>query len=364
MSKLAEPPALSLLHYRPWHGAGTTGAHRGSQTLLFLAIQTLLFVSLFLPALWPSARFLATLAFVLLWGLVIHTRAWPIARASLAMIFRRKLFWAIYTLAILVFLLFFFGQYLMAWATDQLGESDVRVGAGVRANPRFLVDLFRKTLKLDGSEPEMYRNFFWFEGYCIMVVLALAGSILIGNDLRYGSLPFYLSRPISSWDYLLGKGLAVAVFVNLMTTIPALVLFAEYCVLESWEHVFAGVHLLAGILAYGLILTVTMTCILLAAATWLQKTVPLIMAWTTIFFFCRVLANSLVDRMGFDARWRLLDLWNSTYLLGNLVLGVAADKVQPAPQPVWYEAALVLGGVSLLCLSYLILRIRGVEIVK
>ena len=61
---------------------------------------------------------------------------------------------------------------------------------------------------------------------------------------------------------------------------------------------------------------------------------------------------------------RLIDLWNSTYLLGNLVLGMAADKIRPAPQPAWYEAAGVLGGVCVLCVSYLILRIRGVEIVK
>jgi ABC-2 type transport system permease protein len=53
---------------------------------------------------------------------------WPIARISLWMIFRRKLFWVLYGLGLFIFLLFFFGQYLLAWASTQMGEEDVRVG--------------------------------------------------------------------------------------------------------------------------------------------------------------------------------------------------------------------------------------------
>ena len=122
--------------------------------------------------------------------------------------------------------------------------------------------------------------------------------------------------------------------------------------------------MLVGILGYGLVLTVSLTLVLLASATWLRRTVPLIMTWTTLFFFCRFLAAALVDGLHFDARWRLIDLWNVTYLLGNKCLHVAASNISPAPQPAWQEAALVLLGVCLLCLTYLILRIQAVEIVK
>src|SRR5262245_11071093 len=334
MSDMADPARpLSLLHYRPWQApaGGTLAAHRERPFVLFLAAQALFVAVMYSTALWPSVRLLAVLAFLAAWGLVVRTRAWPIARASLGMLFRRKLFWAIYALAMMVFLLFFFGQYLMFWALDQLGEQEVRVGGLGRANPKFLVEVFSKTLNLNGSA-ETFRNFFWFEGYFVMVLLALAGSVLVGNDLRFGSLPFYLSKPISRWDYLLGKGLAVAVFVNLLTTVPALVLFAEYCALDSWDHCLTSAHLLAGILAYGLILSFCMTCVLLATATWLQRTVPVIMAWTTVFFFCRVISRALVEGMQFDARWRLIDLWNGTYLLGNVVLGIPVADVRPTPQ--------------------------------
>ena len=288
---------------------------------------------------------------------------WPIARVALMSIFRKWMFWIIYVLGLLIFLLFFFGQYLLSWAETQAGESEVQLGGWGRMNPRHLITLFRGLLKLDGG-PETYRSFFAYQGYIVMIILALAGAILIGNDLRFGSLPYYLSKPLSRWHYLLGKGLAVAVFINLMTTLPAVILFAQWGVLESWDYLYERFDLLLGILAYGLVLTVTLTLLLLATATWLRRTVPLIMAWTTLFFFCRLLSSALVDGLRFSPRWRLIDLWNSTSLIGTTCLGLNPATIRPGNQPPWYEAALALGGVSLLCLTYLIHRIRGVEIVR
>jgi ABC-type transport system involved in multi-copper enzyme maturation permease subunit len=335
-----------LLHYRPWQGrlrlAAAALGPLEPGTLPALPHRVGVLLRAFLNA-WPTA--------------------WPIARTSLGTIFRRWFFWVIYALALLLFLFFFFGQYLLAWAQTQLGQGDVRVGGFGRTNPRWFVQWLRVGLKLDGSG-EMYRNFFWYEGYMVMVVLALAGAVLIGNDLRFDSLSFYLSKPLSRWHYLLGKGLAVAVFINLLTTLPALGLAAEYALLEPWEEFLGKADLVLGILGYGAVLTVSLTLILLAAATALKRTVPLIMTWTTLFLFCRLLAAALVDRLHFDARWRLIDLWNCTYVVGHVCLGLDPANLRPAPQPEWYEAALVLGGVSLSCLSYLVLRVRAVEIIR
>jgi ABC-type transport system involved in multi-copper enzyme maturation permease subunit len=308
--------SAGLLHYRPWQGH-------------------------FRPPLWS---------------------VWPIARVALGMIFRRKLFWVLYALGLMIFLLFFFGQYLLAWAETQMGEGSVPV-LGLRENPSRLVHLLKNILLLNGSG-ETYRNFISYQGYIVMVVLALAGAVLIGNDMQHGSLPFYLSKPLSSWHYLLGKGLAVAVFINLMTTLPAVALFVQYGLLDSWSYFLDNADLLAGILGYGAVLTICLTLLLLATASWLRRTVPMIMAWTTLFFFCRMLGSALVDLLHYDVRWRLIDLWHDTYLVGSTLLQVDLNGPRASPQPPWYEGALVLGGMSALCLIYLTLRIRAVEIVR
>jgi hypothetical protein len=146
--------------------------------------------------------------------------------------------------------------------------------------------------------------------------------------------------------------------------VPAVILFVQWGVMESWDYFYESFGLLLGILGYGLVLTVTLTLLLLATAIWLRRTVPLIMTWTALFFFCRSLATALVDKLQFSPRWRLIDLWNSTSLIGKVCLGIRARPGRPVMQPSWHEAALVLVGVSLLCLTYLIRRIRAVEIVK
>jgi hypothetical protein len=296
------------------------------------------------------------------------------ARVGLELIFRRKLFWALYALGLMLFLLFFFGQYLLAWAETQSAEQTVSIGL-VRVDPHWLVTKLRDSLKMNGSG-DTYRNFFWYQGWMVMVILALAGSVLVGNDFRFGTLPFYLAKPLRPRHYLLGKCLAVAVFVNLMTTVPALVLFVQYAFLYQWDYFvgqgwtpFEGVRLpvnalLVGILGYGLVLTVSLSLTLVAAASWLRRTVPLVMVWTTLFFFLRLLGAALVDGLHYSPRWRLIDLWNSTYLLGNWCLGMPLSSIRPAAQPEYHEAALVVGALCLLCLTHLLLRIRAVEIVR
>jgi ABC-2 type transport system permease protein len=298
------------------------------------------------------------------WRGRFHTAVWsvwPIARVSLWMIFRRKIFWGLYALGLLIFFMFFFGQYLLAWAESQTAEQSVNIGL-MRAEPTELIKLLREVMRLNGSG-YTYRNFFWYQGYMVMIVLALAGSILVGNDVQFGSMPFYLSKPLGRLHYLLGKCLAVAVFVNLLTTLPAVILFVQYGFLDSWTYFIDSWRLLLGILGYGLLLTVCLSLILVATATWLRRTVPMIMIWTTLFVFFRGLAASLVDGFRYDERWRLIDLWNNTYLVGNYLLGMAPDTIR-LPEPPVYQASLVLGALSSVCLIYLSLRIRAVEIVK
>jgi ABC-type transport system involved in multi-copper enzyme maturation permease subunit len=354
-SFLLHPSERGLLHYRPWRGSLASSS--GTGMLVFLAVQGWLLVLLALTDSYPVVRLLLAGLFVGLWGLVVRSRAWPVARVSLALLFRRRLFWALYGLALLVFLMFFFGQYLLPWAIAQVEDANMLVFI------KPLVERLGKALNLNGSAL-MFRNFFGFEGYNVMIVLALAGSMVVGNDLRFGSLPFYLSKPISRWDYLLGKGLAVAVFVNLLTTLPAVVLWVEYGLVDDWSYFTNNAHLLAGVLGYGVLLTMCLTVILLATATWLRRTVPLIMTWTALFFFCRILAGALVDGLHMDARWRLIDLWNSTAILGSRLLTIPQHRLRPFPQPEWYEAALVLAVVCGACVAYLVTRLRAVEIVK
>jgi len=286
------------------------------------------------------------------------------------MVLRRKLFWVMYALALFNFLGFFFGIYLLSQIRDVVLDSpEFKLFFFMSPRqPDALVNLLERQLNLGGTA-QTYRNFIWMQGYIVMTVLALAGTLLIGNDYQHDSVGFYLSKPISRWHYLVGKLLAVAFFVNLMTTLPALALYLEYGLLHDWSYFTKNGRLFWGILGYGLVLSVPLSLLVLALATWLRRMVPLALAWVGVLFFGRSLSRLLVDVVGLSERWRLIDLWNNLYILGSRCLGVSADlsarRGQPRPlQPDWTEAALVVVMVCSLCLIYLDKRIRAVEIVR
>ena len=74
---------------------------------------------------------------------------WPIVRTGLLMLLRRRLFWGLYALSMMIFLMYFFGQYLLAWFQTQAGESRIVVG------PAF--DPSRRTHRNPGRQAQAQR---------------------------------------------------------------------------------------------------------------------------------------------------------------------------------------------------------------
>jgi hypothetical protein len=150
----------------------------------------------------------------------------------------------------------------------------------------------------------------------------------------------------------------------MMTTLPAVVLFIEYGLLDSWYYFQDNWRLLLGVLGYGLILTLTFSLLLVALATAVKRTVPMIMAWATLFLFPRFVAMTFVGVLRFDPRWRLFDLWNDAYLVANWCLGITHEQVRPQPQPSFLNAALVLVALWIVCLAFQVRRVQAIEIVR
>jgi hypothetical protein len=309
---------------------------------------------------------------------------WPIARVALGTMLRRKLFWWLYAFSLLVFLMFFFGSYLLGWAETQVPQEAVQVQVGQQKSQiesdRMLKSV-RDGMRVLSGSCDTFAYFFRYQGLMVMVVLSLAGSVLVGNDLTHGSLPFYLSKPLSRWHYIAGKCLAVGVVVNLLTTLPALVLFAQHGLDDLdyltdpdffWKNRGAGPAsyvLLMGIIGYGAVMTVVLSLLLVATASWVRRTMPLVMVWTTLFLFLHLISVMLVDGFQFDRHWRLLDLWADIGLVGCVFLGIEQNfsilqTLYSTARPDPSEAGVVLFGVCCLCLIYLNRRTRAVEIVK
>jgi hypothetical protein len=304
---------------------------------------------------------------------------WPIARVALATLLRRRLFWVLYALSLFVFLMFFFGNFLLGWVEAQLADRPLQIGNFAVPSERINAFIRDKLRVLSGAR-ETFTVFFGYQGTMTLVILALSGAVLVGNDLQHRSLPFYLAKPIARRHYLLGKSLAVAVVVHLLMTAPALLLYAQHA-FEDLGYLTnvdffrrgtapgvdpgpAGWRLLLGVVGYGMVFSVCLALLLVTCALWQRTTAALIVLWVAIFVFSKRVAGILVDDLKWDPLWRLLDLWNTMGLLGQWCLGYTHPDLRPAAQPEYWQAAAFLVGVGTACMIYLYRRTRSLEIVR
>lgn len=56
--------------------------------------------------------------------------------------------------------------------------------------------------------------------FFLLLVTAVIGPGLIADDLKSRALPIYFARPVRPWNYVLGKGLAMASFLAVVTLVP------------------------------------------------------------------------------------------------------------------------------------------------
>lgn len=85
------------------------------------------------------------------------------------------------------------------------------------------------------SEPGAFREELWRrlihiyfrtpQPILMALIVGLVAPPLISRDLRSKAWLLYFSRPVTRWNYLLGKCSVVAVFLLAITTLPALVIY-------------------------------------------------------------------------------------------------------------------------------------------
>jgi ABC-type transport system involved in multi-copper enzyme maturation permease subunit len=275
-----------------------------------------------------------------------HSPWWTcltLVRVGVWLIFRRWVFWVLIGLGLMNFVFNFAFVYLKATLTVQNGDI-----------ARFL-DNYRVT-----GTGDAYADFMHAQAAITALLLAFAGSTLIGSDYRQGGMVFYLSRSIGKRQYILGKLLTVATVVLLITMVPALILYFEYGFLgESLGYFRENWRIGVGIVAYGLILAAFQSLLLFAIAAWVPRTVPLVMTWLGIFTLLTALAHALHEIQD-NRRWLLLALWENMLRLGRWSFGAyPADRL-----PAAWECAAVLGGLGLVCLMLIVRRVRAVEVVS
>lgn len=223
-------------------------------------------------------------------------------------------------------------------------------------------------------QPEDYFDFalgWQATAFPLAVFLAISvGCGLIALDMKNQVLALYLSRALSPWDYIMGKGSCIAFYVASVTLVPGVLFYILNAVLrEEWSMLWRNAWMLAAILAYGIIFVISITLIVLALSS-LHKSVRLSAVTAIGFFYLSHIAYLLLDSVlvYYDA------VHNETVKLGHWgwlsiqavwqTLAAALFK-QELPADIGVTAAAAsLIGLCLLCLFVLKLRVRALEVVK
>ncbi|MBL9125695.1 MAG: hypothetical protein JNG90_18795 [Planctomycetaceae bacterium] len=290
-----------------------------------------------------------------------------IIRVAMLQVFRRKSYWVVIGLGLLNFLLFWSIIYAVTQFDIPRDDQDKLLGA------------FGFSSEASGGQENGYIMFMQRQSIIVMILLAFSGSLLVGADFRFNSLPFYLSRRIDRRHYIVGKLLAVGTLVSLLTTVPALLLFLEYGMFTSsldywrdnWQTPVA-------VIAYGLVMSTVLSVLLVTLSAYLQKMAPIAITWSSLFVMLSTMSGQL-SRRAADRNWHLLDPWRDIRYVGKLCFyagkRLAGEVSQGANayygifanddefrRSLW--ALLILVSVCTVAIVALVRRVRAVEIVN
>jgi ABC-2 type transport system permease protein len=220
---------------------------------------------------------------------------------------------------------------------------------------------FGGALKLS-VEPKFFLNFLYIQGLIFAFFTALfAGPGLISPDLRNNALPLYFSRPLTRTEYLVGKGMVLALVLSLMTWVPGLLLWLFQAVLAGGSWWSGNLRLAAGVFVGSWLLIAVLTLLALSISA-LVKWKPLAGAVIFAVFvggkpFGKAI-NALLDTgwgLVFDINYLVQTAWS--WLLGTTVSSEIGEL------PPW-AAIVVLGLVCLACVALLDRRVKAYEVVR
>jgi len=135
-------------------------------------------------------------------------RAWrPITRLGIRLAFKRKFFKFAFSLSFLPAFVFLAGIYLSERLQDFRGFIQ-KDAVPIQVLPKYFLSYLTADFLL----------------FMTVILLIFCAAGLVADDLKHNALQLYFSRPLTKWDYLLGKAAVVIFFVLLLTFVPGLLL--------------------------------------------------------------------------------------------------------------------------------------------
>lgn len=205
---------------------------------------------------------------------------------------------------------------------------------------------------------ETFREFLDQQGIWVFFVTIYVGAGLIANDRRANALQLYLSKPMTSAEYIAGKLAILVIFLVGVTFLPAILLLITQALLAG-NLTFArnNIYLVPAITLYSLAQVLLAATTMLALSSLSKSSRFVSVMYAGVFFFTTALFQTL---RGITGRSTFAWLSPSAALqqLGDVIFRLE-PRYQLSPAVAALAVVVMIAG----SIFILMRRVRGVEIV-
>ena len=205
--------------------------------------------------------------------------------------------------------LIFFGLLFFAvgWATDP--ASDFESGHFFHGLLRdFIPEPLMKQLRSNPHAflPAIWSGFFYVylasvQSVLAMLVIATVGPPLIARDVRNRAFLLYFSKPISPFEYILGKLSVLVFYLGLITFLPAMVLYLVSILCSPPGGTLLVTILIPGkIFLASLAIAIPTSLIMLTFSSFSKHTRIALFLWIAFWVFGEIAAGILASGEIFD----------------------------------------------------------------
>lgn len=267
-----------------------------------------------------------------------HIGWWVIARAELKLLAQRKIVRLIVGIPPVIYIL---AHGIFLYAYNELPGVDF-------------------AFKIDGGffQNFVFRVFPIPSSFLIALVAIFGGSGLIATDLKNNALSFYLSKPISWIDYLIGKFAVIGILLGCLTLVPGLLLFLEHALLTDDDFLKKYYWMPLSIIAYSVLITISVSLLMLLFSSLTSNARYAIIGFCAVWFGSPIIFQILKE-ITRTSKVAFISIWANYDIIGSALF---AGSDNYAVHWVWALLAQIF--MITVCLFVLRRRIRAVEIVK
>lgn len=209
--------------------------------------------------------------------------------------------------------------------------------------------------KLPLSEALLPMSFQFFEISAFALSMTVLAS-LVANDLRTGAFEFYFSRPLRTWDYVLGKVTGAVLIIGTVLFLGPVILAVVRVSLS--EDVASALPNVPRAAMVGALATLTYAIVPVAFSAVSSSKLHTVPAWGAFYFLTTVLIP-VISREAGVAHLEALDIPRSIHTLAYATFDVV--PISGAERPSAWVSIAGLAGYIVVGLSVLYWRVAQAE---